>query len=196
MDINDCNVDNYDDVREQTISCNKANSRIVSISSSEAFKPYHTKMEQLNDLSDEKFRDPIDSSQLLYDNQREREIQVSRMTDYENKTRKQHIAEKAPALMSTPVQCVDDNVINIQLSYDPDCPTEPELWDGNFHSVSLHSSIEHLFSNFKNIKESSNYLAKYIGNKSINMNKANNIEDLKSIGKAAWNLVVSIYSSR
>jgi len=103
MDINDCNVDNYDDVREQTMSHNKANSRTVFISSSEVFKPYHAKMEQLNDLPDEEFRDPIDSSQLLYDNQREREIQVSRMTDYENRTRKQHIAEKAPALISTPV---------------------------------------------------------------------------------------------
>jgi len=72
---------------------------------------------------------------------------------------------------------------------------EPELWDGNFHPVSLHSSIEHLFSNSKNIKESLNQLAKYIGNKSIDMNKANDIKDLKGIGKVAWNLVASIYSS-
>jgi len=73
---------------------------------------------------------------------------------------------------------------------------EPELWNGNFYPVSLHGSIEHLFSNFKNIKESLNCLAKYIGNKSIDMNKANDIEDLKSIGEAAWNLVASIYLSR
>ena len=35
----------------------------------------------------------------------------------------------------------------------------------------------------------------YIDNKSINTNKANDIEDLKGIGEAAWNLVISIYSS-
>jgi len=28
---------------------------------------------------------------------------VSRATDYKNRVRKQHVAEKAPALMSTPV---------------------------------------------------------------------------------------------
>jgi len=29
--------------------------------------------------------------------------------------------------MSTPVQHVNDDVINVQLPYDPDHPTEPEL---------------------------------------------------------------------
>jgi len=67
MDINDCNVDNYDNVRRQT-SHRKANSRTVSMSSSEASKPYHAKMEQLNDLTDKEFSDPIDSSQLSYNN--------------------------------------------------------------------------------------------------------------------------------
>ena len=73
---------------------------------------------------------------------------------------------------------------------------EPKLWDGNFHPISLHSSIEYFSSNSKNIKKSLNHLAKYIGNKSIDMNKANDIEDLKSIGEVVWNLVASIYSSR
>ena len=108
--------------------------------------------------------------------------------------RKQYITEKAPVLMSTSVQHVNDDVINVQLPYDPDHPTEPELQDGNFHPVLLHGSIEHLSSDSKNIKEFLNRLAKYIGNKSIDTNKANNIEDLKSIGEAVWNLVVSIYS--
>lgn len=62
---------------------------------------------------------------------------------------------------------------------------EPKLWDGNFHPISLHGSIEYFSSNSKNIKESLNHLAKYIGNKSIDMNKANDIEDLKSIGITA-----------
>ena len=68
MDINDCNIDNYNNVRRQTMSHSKANSRTVFMSPSEASKPYHTKMEQLNDLPDKEFRDPIDSSQLSYNN--------------------------------------------------------------------------------------------------------------------------------
>ena len=88
MDINDYNVNNYNDVRRWTISCSKANSRIVSISSSKASKPYHAKIKQLNNLTNKEFRDPINSSQLSYSNQREREIQVSRATDHKNRMRK------------------------------------------------------------------------------------------------------------
>ena len=40
----------------------------------------------------------------------------------------------------------DDTVINIQLPYDPNVPMEPELWDGNFHSISLYRSIKHIAS--------------------------------------------------
>ena len=162
--------------------------------SSKAFKLYHAKMEWLNDFPDKEFSDPIDSSQLSYNNQRKREIQISRVTDHKNKTRKQYVAEKAPAFMFTSVQHVDDDVINIQLSYDPDNLIESEVWDRNFHPVLLHGFIGHLSSNFKNIKEFLNHLAKYICNKSINKNKANDIKDLKGIGEATWNLVTSIYS--
>jgi len=96
--------------------------------------------------------------------------------------------------MSISVQHVDDDVINIQLSYDPDYSMESEVWDRNFHSVLLYGFIEHLSSNSKNIKEPLNHLAKYICNKSINTNKANDIKGLKGIGEATWNLVTSIYS--
>ena len=47
--------------------------------------------------------------------------------------RKQWGIEKTPTLKSTPEQYVNDNnVINIQLLYDPNCPIKLELWDGNF----------------------------------------------------------------
>jgi len=59
----------------------------------------------------------------------------------------------------------------------------------------LYSSLEHLALDFKNIKKSLNCLAKYIGNKNIDTSKANNVEDLKDIGTAAWNLISSIYTS-
>ena len=46
-----------------------------------------------------------------------------------------------------------DNIINIQLLYDPNQPIEPELWNRAFHSISLHSLLKQLLSNSKNIKE-------------------------------------------
>ena len=63
----------------------------------------------------------------------------------------------------------------------------------SFHPISLYSSIEYLASDSKNIRDSLNHIAKYISNKQINPKKSNNVEDLKDIGKAIWNLISSIY---
>ena len=102
------------------------------MSSSEASVDYATKMEQLNDVPDDaETREPIDSSQLSYTEPKE--IQVSGATDHENRVRMQWGVENAPALMSTWVQYVKDDVINIQLPYDPNIPMEPKLWDGSIH---------------------------------------------------------------
>jgi len=59
----------------------------------------------------------------------------------------------------------DNDIINIQLLYNPHMPTEPELWDGSFHPISLHRSIEYLALDAKNIKDSLNFMAKYIFSK-------------------------------
>ena len=109
--------------------------------------------------------------------------------------RQQCAIEKTPALNSTSNQCVNNDVINIQLPYNPNRLTKSDLWDGNFLSISLHGLLEHLALDSKNIKESLNCLTKYISNKNINTSKANNTEDLKDIGTAAWNLISSIYTS-
>jgi len=93
---------------------------------------------------------------------------------------------EAPALnISNPPRIDDDDVINIQLPYDPDRPTELDLWDSNFHSISLHSFLEHLPSDSNNIKKSLVRMAKYIENKKIEPFQANEINDFKGIGKAA-----------
>ena len=55
--------------------------------------------------------------------------------------------------------------INISLPYNPDAPTDLEIWSGNFHLVSLYGSIEHLASDVKNIKDSLKFITKYITNK-------------------------------
>jgi len=87
----------------------------------------------------------------------------------------------------------DDNVINIQLPYDPNTPTKPELWSGNFHPISLHSSIEQIASDTKSIKDSLNFMARYILNKKVNSSKANELQDFEGIGDSIWNFLSAIY---
>ena len=87
---------------------------------------------------------------------------------------------------------VDDMVINIQLLYNPNTPTEPKLWDGNFHPILLYRFIEYLTSDSKNIKNSLNFMAKYIINKQVNSAKSNDLEDFNGIEGAIWNLISSV----
>jgi len=63
-------------------------------------------------------------------------------------------------------------------------PTEPKLWNGNFHSISLHRFIEHIASDSKNIRDSLNFITRYISNKQVDSLKSNNLEDFNGIGKA------------
>ena len=77
----------------------------------------------------------------------------------------------------------NDAVINIPLPYDPNAPTEPDFWDGSFHPISLHSSIEHLASDAKNIKNLLNFMAKYILNKQVDLVRSNDLNDFKGIGE-------------
>ena len=89
-----------------------------------------------------------------------------------------------------------DDIINIQLLYDSQAPTEPELWSGSFHSISLHGFIEHFALNVKNIKVSLNFLAKYIQGKQVNSNKANDLDDFDGMEDAIWNFISSVYMSK
>jgi len=74
-------------------------------------------------------------------------------------------------------------VFNIQLNYDPNQALDPESWDGNFHAISLHSSMEHLASDALNVKESLIRMKEYISGKSIDSAKANKVQDLMGMGK-------------
>ena len=86
------------------------------------------------------------------------------------------------------------NIINIQLPYNTNQPTEKDLWDGNFQTISLYSLLEHFLSDSKYIKKSFTCIAKYIGNKNIDINKSNDIIELKGIGKAAWMFLSAFYN--
>ena len=113
-DFNIGNINNYNEIRKCTMSSNKATFRTVFMFSSKTLKDYATRVECLNNIpDDEEIREPIDSSQLFYAEQEEIEIQVSRVTNYENRARKQPDIENAPALKSISVQYVDNDIIII-----------------------------------------------------------------------------------
>jgi len=70
-------------------------------------------------------------------------------TDPNRNTLNKHVIIEHPALspphtlamnLTEASPCVDDTIINIQLLYDPNALMEPDLWDGSFHPISLHSS--------------------------------------------------------
>ena len=73
---------------------------------------------------------------------------------------------------------------------------EPNLWDGSFYPISLHSSTKHIASDSKNIKDLLNFMAKYIANKQVNLAKSNDLEDFKDIREAIWNLISLVYQSK
>jgi len=72
--------------------------------------------------------------------------------------------------------------INIQFPYDLNAPTDPKIWNSGFHPISLHSSIEHIASDAKSIKDSLKFMAKYISNKQVELAKANDLKDFDGIG--------------
>jgi len=127
--------------------------------------------------------------ELSYETEQEKALRIGKATNQQDTSRPQDTNNEA-----TPshVQHKDD-VINIQLPYDPQAPTEPKLWSGSFHPISLHGSIEHFASDSKNIKVTLNFLAKYIQGKQVNGGKANNLSDFDGMGDAIWNLISLIY---
>ena len=192
--------DNYDEVRGRSLSTNINVSRDFSMSSTRSSVAYHEKMEQNNAMIIDD--DHNNSSPALsYKDEQERAIRVSKAADPQNNMRPQCDSLIVP---NPNPQCVlnedpqsnsgnnatqvntshEDEVINIQLPYDPQVPTEPELWSGSFYPISLHGSIEHFASDTKNIKVSLNFLAKYIQRKQINGNKVNDLNDFDGMGDA------------
>jgi len=87
-------------------------------------------------------------------------------------------------------QLASENVFNVQLNYDP------KSWDGNFHAISLHGSMEHLASDALNVKESLIRMKKYISSESINSAKANKVQDIMGMGKALWEFINAVYKSQ
>jgi len=90
----------------------------------------------------------------------------------------------------------EESIINIQLSYDPQASMEPDLWSGSFHPISLHGLIEHFASDLKSIKDSLNFMVKYITNKQVNGKEVNDLKDFNGMGDAIWNFILSVYKAK
>ena len=133
-------------------------SRESSLASSGHSTPYHDRMDTNMDFSPSKKESNL---KLSYETEQENALRVGMAANQQKTTRPLPIRNKVPPTHAPH----EEEVINIQLPYDLQAPTEPELWSSSFHPISLHSSIEHFASDSKNIKVFLNFLAKYIKNK-------------------------------
>ena len=86
-------------------------------------------------------------------------------------------------------------MVNMQIPYNINEAQDPESWDNNFYAISLHRSMKYLALDIKHIKESLCQIQKYILNKSIESNKANDVKDLENVGKVAWGFISALYKS-
>ena len=151
---------------------------------------------------------PIDFPVLSYEDEREKESHFRKAAETTTNMRPQDSNNKAFSIQSNHGNHIpsdnrhiqnphvdDDNVINIQLPYNSNGPMEPDLWSGNFQSISLHGSVEYIASDLKNIKQSLNFMARYISNKKVNPKSSNNLNNFDSFSNAVWNFLSSVYQS-
>ena len=170
------------EVRGRNPSPSAKSSRDSSLASSGCSTPYHKRMEI--DIIPGTDESNAESLELLYETAQEKEIRVSMVA---NQQTNQQTPTRPPGGINeaTPTHGQHkEDVINIQIPYDINAPTELDLWSGSFHPISLHRSIEHFASNSKNIKVTLNFLAKYIQNKQVNGNMANDLNDFDGMGDA------------
>ena len=146
------------------------------------------------DLDDANVADNMDNGnpELSYETEQEKALRVGKAAYPLTNMRAPGVNNEAnPACDSH-----EDDIINVQLPYDPHAPTEPELWSGSFHPISLYGSIEHFASDAKNIKVMLNFLAKYIQGKQVDNNKANDLADFDGMGDTIWSFISSVYGSK
>ena len=151
---------------------------------------------------------PTEYPALSYEEEQEKELHLRKVAETTNNMRPQGGNNETSSIQvkhsgHIPIDrtcgqapCDDDNnIINIQLPYDPNVPMEPELWSGNFHPISLHGSIKQIVSDMKSIKNLLNFMARYIFNKKVNLKTANDLKDFDGISDIVWNFLSSVYQS-
>ena len=130
--------------------------------------------------------------ELSYETEQEKALRIGKATNQQDTSRA--LAANNEATPSH-VPHVED-VINIQLPYDPQAPTEPDLWSGSFPPISLHGSVEHIALDANNIKALLNFMAKYIQGKQVDGKKVNELKDFDGMEDAIWNFISSVYKSK
>jgi len=177
------------EVRGETRPPNRNISRDSSMMSSGRATPYHDRMGDDMDC-DSMVGDS--SPELSYKMIQEKVLCVSKAADQQEPMRPMGgYSEAIPTHISN-----KESVINVQLPYDPNAPTEPELWSGSFHPISLHGSIEQIASDAKNIKVTLDFMAKYIANKQVNSSHANNLKEFDGMGDVIWKFISSVYEAK
>ena len=187
---------NDNKVRSYSLDVSIHRSRSPSMSSSKCDKEYHIHIQResdrmVEDNNDTKPANSISSIRLEYVTQEGQNNQVGKVADTSLNIKQQHVPTAGPILNSLS----GENVFNVQLNYDPDQALDSESWDGNFHAISLHRSMEHIASDVLSIKKSLLRIKKYISDKSINGDKANDFKDLSGMGKSIWEFISLVYDS-
>ena len=167
-------------------------SKESSMASSGRSTPYHERMDMDIEPVPTIQNPSIERLELSYKAEQEKKSRVGMAADHQETSRPQNVNNE----VSPSHAHHKDDVINIQLPYNPQAPTEPEIWSGSFHPISLHGSIEHFTSDSKNIKITLNFLAKYIQNKQVSGGKVNNLNNFNGMGDAIWNFISAVYKAR
>ena len=148
--------DNYNEIQDRTISPQPHSSRASSMSSTKSLVNYHVRMECNN--NDIEMNDDSEGFGLSYETTQEQALHISMVADPSNNTLNKCVTTKCPTMSPPYVQSAhstlgsphgNSTVINIQLLYNLNAPTEPELWSGSFHPISLHRSIKYIASDAK-----------------------------------------------
>ena len=185
-------LSNNNEVRGRNASSSNHSSREPSMVSSGRSTPYCDRMDMDLDETPVAGDANIGSPELSYETEQDNALRLGKVADSENNIRPTGVNNEATLTNGNH----EDDIINVQLPYNPQAPTELELWSGSFHPISLHSSIEHFASDAKNVKVTLNFLAKYIQGKQVNRNKVNDLEDFDGMGDSIWNFISAVYASK
>ena len=132
------------DARGRSPQGHKNLSRDSSMFSTVSSTIYHERMEMNNGMDIDSDQ-PIDFPALSYKDEREKESRLRKEAETTTNLRPQDGNNEASSIQSnhgnhilSDSRCIqtprvdDDNVINIQLPYNPNGLIEPDLWSGNF----------------------------------------------------------------
>ena len=121
------------DARGRSPRIHKNQSRDSSMSSMVSSTIYHKGMEMNNGMNIDS-DPPVETPALSYEKEKDKAIRLSKVAETTNNTRLQNGNNEASTTLTNQGNCQaqppcvdDDDVINIQLSYDPNGVMEPDL---------------------------------------------------------------------